>query len=450
MDMPEERAKRFYLKWPWNVIVYVVLALVLRIFAIPVILLLMAWNKKQQPDGPEEGYCLQRTRRRLGRLAWALLYLIIALCCGAVFFMQIQEDRSAWKAKDWGMLIVSGVVALGGSALGIYEACTDLRDALCPAKSRLARSIRAQLPYPDEAPDVKELFAMVDRDIRENGMWFDRVAIGKEWIFGDDVTALTRVRGVFPRDEIKVHYVNGRRQSARIVELWIVDDRKQIQCTGLRDPNELKMAVDCLRLRCPEAVFSDHGKMSDLVDQSEEDWQAMERDYRRRRDQRLAREAEQAPASALPKTQGTAHLAQEKAAAQFADLKEKLRAEEAPHTLRAQLTISERGGITREHRSPTDRDVELAMQGLAAGTYIAVCLRDGANYIYLQAGTAEDGRVTVNVSRPGPDRLQVYETKCTDRQAEKYLMDWAAGGLPEDLRQWKDITQKLQKQTSKK
>lgn len=25
----------------------------------------MWWNKKQQPDGPEEGYCLQRARGRL-------------------------------------------------------------------------------------------------------------------------------------------------------------------------------------------------------------------------------------------------------------------------------------------------------------------------------------------------------------------------------------------------
>ena len=34
---------------------------------------------------------------------------------------------------------------------------------------RLAKSIRSQLPYPDEAPPVEELFAMVDRDIQANG-----------------------------------------------------------------------------------------------------------------------------------------------------------------------------------------------------------------------------------------------------------------------------------------
>ena len=55
MESKKGSKKRFYLKWPWNVVVYIVLAVVLRIFSIPLILLIMWWNKKQQPDGPEEG-----------------------------------------------------------------------------------------------------------------------------------------------------------------------------------------------------------------------------------------------------------------------------------------------------------------------------------------------------------------------------------------------------------
>ena len=66
----------------------------------------------------------------------------------------------------------------------------------------------AEIP---EAPPVEELFAMVDRDIQENGQWFGRVAIGEEWVFGDDVSAISRIRGVFPRDEIEVHYNVGDR-----------------------------------------------------------------------------------------------------------------------------------------------------------------------------------------------------------------------------------------------
>ena len=33
--------KRFYLKWPWNVLVYIILAVAFRIFAIPLILLIV-------------------------------------------------------------------------------------------------------------------------------------------------------------------------------------------------------------------------------------------------------------------------------------------------------------------------------------------------------------------------------------------------------------------------
>ena len=60
--------KKFYLKWPFNLIVYIVLVIVLRVFAIPVILLIMWWNKKQQPDGPDGGYCMDRNRKGLAKL----------------------------------------------------------------------------------------------------------------------------------------------------------------------------------------------------------------------------------------------------------------------------------------------------------------------------------------------------------------------------------------------
>ena len=47
METKETSKKRFYLKWPWNVLVYIILVVVLRIFSIPLILLIMWWNKKQ-------------------------------------------------------------------------------------------------------------------------------------------------------------------------------------------------------------------------------------------------------------------------------------------------------------------------------------------------------------------------------------------------------------------
>ena len=41
MRAKETSKKWFYLKWPWNVLVYIVLVVILRIFAIPVILLIL-------------------------------------------------------------------------------------------------------------------------------------------------------------------------------------------------------------------------------------------------------------------------------------------------------------------------------------------------------------------------------------------------------------------------
>jgi len=453
--MDSGNKQNFQLKWPWNWVVCGLFILgtwrFLGIFSILIVVLFFYIQKKRHPDTvPQGGYCLDRTRRRLFRLGWSLLYLIIAFGCGVVFFMQLQEDRSTWELEDWAMLVVSGAIALGAVLLCIYETYTDLRDVFCPAKSRLAKSIRSQLPYPDEAPDLAELFAMVDRDIEENGIWFDRVAVGHEWVLGDEAMSIPRIRGVFPRNEIKTHTNGSRRQTARIVQLWLVDNRKQIQCTDLRNPSELDMAVNCLRLRCPEAYFSNYSRMSDFLNKTETDWQTMERDYRVRREQRLERENEQEQKPVvLPTTKGAVHLARESVAAQFADLKKQLKTDEVSRSLPFQLTISERGGVTREYRTPTYRDVELAARGLADGSYVVVCLQNGPDYIYLKAGTTKDGRVTVNVSKPEPDRLRVYETKCAGQQAECYLTDWAMGLFSEDLSKWKDITKMLERQSKK-
>jgi len=327
----EQRSKKFYLKWPWNLIVYILLVVLLRLFAVPVILALMAWNKKQQPDGPEEGYCLQRTRNRLGWLGWSLLYLVIALCCGAVFFMQLGQDRADWDFKDWATLIICGAIALGATLLCIYETYAVFRDVFFPEKSRLAQSIRSQLPYPDEAPGVKELFAMVDQDIRENGQWFDRVAVGKEWVLGDDVSALDRVRVISGRNEIVRRHNGNRVQSTRIVELHILDDRQQIQLTGLRDPRELDALLNCLKLRAPEAIVVPYSQFSDYAAKSDEEWEELEREYRNRQAQRKQGEAERDYAAAQSNPdfaftgldgQRTSCFDQETIASQLAQLKQ--------------------------------------------------------------------------------------------------------------------------------
>ena len=284
------------LKWPWNWLLYGAAFLVagrLIGYLWAALALAACGAAGKAKSAPEGSYCLDRTRKGLVKLFWALLYLFFGFAGGVCFYMQMQEDRSLWELKDWAFTIFSVILCLGGTALGLLEAYSDLRDAFCPAKSKLAKSIRSQLPYPDEAPPVEELFAMVDRDIEANGQWFGRVAVGREWVFGDEVTAISRIRGVFPRDEIVTRHAGGRRQSHRIMELWIVDDRRQIQATTLHKPDDLKAAVACLRLRAPEAFFDSYKNMSDFTSQSDEEWLATDRSHVRRRDQRLARQEDE-------------------------------------------------------------------------------------------------------------------------------------------------------------
>lgn len=61
MEAEKDKKKRFYLKWPWNVVVYIFLVVLLRIFAIPFILLIMWWNKNQSRAREE----LKRYKRTL-------------------------------------------------------------------------------------------------------------------------------------------------------------------------------------------------------------------------------------------------------------------------------------------------------------------------------------------------------------------------------------------------
>lgn len=424
----------FRLKWPWNWVVCGVFVAAtwyfLGIFSLLLAALFLWWQKKRHPDAvPQGGYCLDRTRKRLARLLWSVLYLLLAAGGGVVFFMGFGEEKT--EISDWAVWIVSGGAFFLFAGCFLYETYTDLRDAFCPAKSRLARSIRSQLPYPDEAPPVEELFAMVDKDIEANGQWFDRVAIGKEWVLGDDVSSIARIRGVFARDEIKTHYANGRRQSARIIELYIVDDRRQVQTTGMRKPAELQAAVACLRLRAPEAHFDDHACMARFLDCTEEEWQSRERSFQRRRDQRLAEEAER---ERLRDTSGNIYIPP---------------AQQPQRQALRRLSLSDKTGATRTYDSFTRRDVELAGEGLSEGKYTVVALFAGPRYLHLKAGGQLDGRVTVNASRPDPDKLRVFETKCTDRQAQEWLIQMFEGTFSPDFSQWKDITRMMEKEIKK-
>ncbi len=288
MESKEGSKKRFYLKWPWNVVVYIVLAVVLRIFSIPFILLIMWWNKKQQPDGPEEGYCLQRTRRRLAGLIPAAAFGAGGVLALLFFYLGQISPEEVERMEDRMRIFYYLCPFLGAGALliGIILAYLSLRDALQPEKSALARSIRRQLPYPDEAPPVEKLFAMVDQDLRENGQWCGKMGIGKEWVLGDEVSCVPRIRGVFGRVKRNTSTAGNRTRVTYLYEVWIFDDRQQWQVTSLRSKQELDDALDCLRQRAGAAVFGDYGSEAykELVDAKEEMQRyVQERAYRQRK-----------------------------------------------------------------------------------------------------------------------------------------------------------------------
>lgn len=257
-------------------------------------------EQTQRSDKLEEGYCLRRTRERSGDLALAIIFLLVGGIFLAFFFMGRALPEEVARLDDKTLLAYRFSPFLGAcaAALGLFLASRSLRDALFPEKSALAQSIRDQLPYPDEAPPVNELFAMVDQDLRQNGLWCGAMGIGKEWVLGDAVSCIPRIRGVFSREERRTSHSGGRTRVTCIYEVWIVDDRRQRQVTSLRSRQELEAAMNGLRRRAPAAVFGvyDSKDYKDLVYEKDEMRRhAQEQAYEQRKamqDERKRRERE--------------------------------------------------------------------------------------------------------------------------------------------------------------
>lgn len=186
---------------------------------------------------------------------WAAIILLVVAAMAVYLAVSWTEGGLERGYKDYIVTIVGGMAMVGGLLIAIYEAYTGVWDVFCPEKSRLAQSIPNQLTYPEEAPPVQELFAMVDDDIRRNGRWFGNLAVGEKWILGDEVSYIPRIRGVFFKDEIRAHHSNGHLRSSRIMQLWIVDDRQNRQLTDFKSPKALKAAFEFLQERVPAAVF---------------------------------------------------------------------------------------------------------------------------------------------------------------------------------------------------
>lgn len=284
----EEKKKKSFLRWPWNVVIYVLLVVVFRIFSIPIILFLVWYQQKNNPHGVAEGYCLSRTRKRLSRLLWSLLLLLLSVCLAVFFLDGVNTDRSDWEAADYATLVISGGGTAVLAAAGVYMAYTALRDTFFPSRSALAQSIRSQLPYPDEAPEVAKLFDMVDRDLKENGQWFGPVGIGKEWVLGDMANRIDRIRGIFVVDQVRVRSGGNGTRSSRTLELVLIDNRWQKSVTAFRDPGDLQAAADCLALRVPDARRGKNDQYANFLQMDESRREEFERDFRQKQSRRTS------------------------------------------------------------------------------------------------------------------------------------------------------------------
>ncbi len=495
-------------------------------------------------------YCLDRAKGRAARVLWGLLFLFLGLCMGVYSFTELGGDRTGWELMDYIKLGVGWLACAGFAAAGVWECFTSLRDSLQPGKSTLARSIRAQLPRPEEAPDWQELFAMVDRDLAAGANWFEKVGIGREWVLGDEASYIPNIRGVYRRHEI--HYRSGGGGNRQITQLIILDHRQQSQVTDMMDYRELDAAIRCLRLRAPAADFGDYNDYLKVIGCSQDDWDRREHDFRLRQAKTAERSASTPAAEgvvsgfALTMVNGrrTSQVTRELVAQQIealqngqgmtlnptppipAGMKElgpgiteelvalncvrqgdgslwlvailkttgssvpmrgfgmigakkervlevldrllethgapdvfgegwqAVQVRTAPEEAGQQgsapyLNITDGTGTSRKYERFSRRDVELAAQKVAEGSYKGAILWLPPRLILLDAGDKSDARTTIQIALPQNGAFRTYREKTTGRQAAEWFIGCLEGRLPEGFDRWKEVTKEWEKRVEK-
>lgn len=278
----ENKKKGFHIKWPWDILLYIVLVAVLRVFAIPVIVFLVAQNKKSAPDGPNDGYCMRQAHARMSMLLWALLYLFIAVCLGVFCYATLTETQGYRETEDYAKIIVAGLATVVFAGLGVYSVFVGLRDSLFPEKGALAKSIREQVARPEDYTNVGELFEVVDKDIEDNGQWFGNIAVGDEWILGPTASLISRIRAVFFRNEIRTRSTGKRMTTTRIIQLIVMDDEQRSAIYDLKKEDDLQNLVNYLSVKAPDAIFKPYKEYVNYNSMKKDEWEEFLLDYRRR------------------------------------------------------------------------------------------------------------------------------------------------------------------------
>lgn len=427
----EEKEGRF-LRWPWNVVVYVVLFLVLRLFAVPIILFLLWVQQKNNPHGVAEGYCLSRTRKRLTWMIWALL--VLAMSAGLLCMLKVglDQDRTYWETMDYVTLAVCGI---GGPLLligGLYLGYIAVRDSFFPEKSALAKSIRNQLPYPDNAPPVEELFAMVDADLKENAQWFGPVGIGREWVLGDGVNKIDRIRGIFVVNELHQHHTQTGIRTSRNMELVLIDDRWQRTVTSFRDLKDLQAAADCLALRVPYAQRGTNGENTKFWTMDESARENFEREFRKKQSLRASEQAWREASGGGTQDMILQHV-------HASDRQQEASPRSRPS--QAKLSLVYASGAAENHTTFTDEDVQIAAEGIVDGTYQLVDLTHSVGYLWIRvtAGDKRDGCCTVEATKPEGENLERYMAKLPPREAAAWLTGYPHGQYLPGGKEWKRV-----------
>ena len=278
------RGPGFILYWPWNVLLYLVLVWYLRLYAAPLILGLMWLQRRNNPHGAAEGYCLSRTRKRLVWVLWGLLALAIGLCCGAAAWVGLGQDRTYWDIWDYVTLVVGAVGGAAFTLLGLYSIGVALRDSIFPDRSALAKSIRRQLGEEAGGLDVGELFALVDADLAE-GRWFEELGVGREWVLGDLAVRIGRLRGIFTEDRVHTHHTQTGIRHSRSLELVLLDDQWGRAVFAFHSPGKLREAADYLSELIPEAATG-HNAYLDFWLYNDEERAAFEAEFQEKRARR--------------------------------------------------------------------------------------------------------------------------------------------------------------------
>ena len=201
-----------------------------------------------------QSYCRRRTLARVSAVLWGFFCLLLtaSLCWGLL--LPEHLSRSVYfEEHNLLFTVLFALVALLFLLLGVYLIVTGVRDVLLPARSGLAKSIRAQLPHPEEAPPYPELFELVDRDLVEHRA-FGSLRVGAEWVLGDRAVRLERVRGVFQKVEVRYRRKGG---ANHLFQLILVDDRRESHITNFHSRRTLADAGAYLLTRVPAAVSGD-------------------------------------------------------------------------------------------------------------------------------------------------------------------------------------------------